>query len=237
LMLGFYMESKDIGIYNAGMKIALSTTVLLYVSNTILVPSISKYCANCDWDALKKQYHAVVFYLIMMALPIFILVAYLGDGMLALFGDEFVESYTVLFILMIGQFVNIATGSAGYILMMSGKEKIEAINIFITLLLNICMNIYLIPVYGIVGAAIATSTSLIIVNIMRVYQNYKIVGLPWFDKDIFWITLYSALCVTCIELLSLTGTLLVSLVIFLSFTIFSVGVFMKKTQLRTFLSR
>lgn len=237
LMLGFYMESKDLGVYNAGMKVALSTTVLLYVSNTILVPSISKYCANCDWIALKKQYQTVVFYLIMMALPIFILVVYLGDRILTLFGNEFKEAYSVLFILMIGQFVNIATGSAGYILMMSGKEKIEAINIFVTLLLNICMNMYLIPVYGIIGAAIATSASLVIVNIMRVYQNHRIVGLPWFSKDVFWLILYSSFCFIFLELLSPTGMLEVAIVIFLSFSILLVGVFMKKVHLCTLLGK
>ena len=60
------------------------------------------------------------------------------------------------------------------------------------------MNIYLIPVYGFVGAAIATSTSLVIVNIISVNQNYKILDLQWFNKDVLKLSLYSVLCITCI---------------------------------------
>ena len=183
LMIGYFMKSSDVGIYNAGMRIALATTVILYVSNTVLVPFISKYSAEQDWEKLKQQYHDVAYYLVLLALPVLFIVIFFGKWILGLFGDEFVEAYVSLLILMIGQFINIATGSAGYILMMTGKEKIEAINIVLTLIINIIMNLLLIPEYGIVGAAISTSVSLVLVNLLRAYQNHLLVGLPWLSKE------------------------------------------------------
>ena len=86
--------------------------------------------------------------------------------------------------MIVGQFVNILCGSVGYILMMTEKQNIfKNIMIFATFT-NIILNIILIPKYSINGAAIASSISLILWNVISfsyIYRKYNISTI-WFIK-------------------------------------------------------
>lgn len=67
----------------------------------------------------------------------------------------------------------ISVGSAGYLLIMTGKPKIEFSNQIVSLTLNLLLNWYLIPLMGINGAAVATAASISLVNILRLCKNYQ----------------------------------------------------------------
>ena len=62
-----------------------------------------------------------------------------------------------------------STGSVGYLLIMSGQEKLLRNNIIFVAILNTILNIFLIPKYGIYGAVISSSGSLIIQNIISLF--------------------------------------------------------------------
>jgi O-antigen/teichoic acid export membrane protein len=100
---------------------------------------------------------------------------------LALFGSGFTSGSTSLAILAGGQFVNVVTGSVGFILMMCGYEKLMRNTILGIALLNMLLNFLLIPWFGVNGAAIATAVSLALMNLILVfivYRKLKIMTLP-----------------------------------------------------------
>ena len=66
-----------------------------------------------------------------------------------------------LLILAFSQVINAMSGSVGIILNMTGKEKVFRNILFFALAINIVLNLFLIPIYGIEGAAIASASSLI----------------------------------------------------------------------------
>ena len=79
-------------------------------------------------------------------------------------------------------FVNVITGSVGFLLMMSGNERLLMNNIASSALISLLLSFMLIPHYGIIGAAVATAMSVIVRNIMAsyfVYRAMKIVTIPW----------------------------------------------------------
>ena len=67
-------------------------------------------------------------------------------------------------ILTIGQSVNAVSGSVGYILQMTGKEIVFQNIVTASVMLNIILNIILIPLFGITGAAVASAASMIFWN-------------------------------------------------------------------------
>ena len=80
-------------------------------------------------------------------------------------GDSFTAQNTTLEILMLGQIVSGIAGPAGYLLAMTGNQKILALIVLTTALLNIILNYILIPEYGTNGAAFATLSTIIITNV------------------------------------------------------------------------
>ena len=82
-----------------------------------------------------------------------------------------------MIILCFGQFINISTGCSGVLLIMSGNEKVFSYIYGIFLLINIVLNFIFIQLYGILGAAIATSLTIAGENILRVIIVKKRTGI------------------------------------------------------------
>ena len=95
-----------------------------------------------------------------------------GQNILHIFGQEFIAGWLPLVILAGGQLVNAGTGGIAYILIMSGHQYHKLFGDLLLVILNILLNIYLIPRWGLVGAAVATSISMASVNILRAFQVY-----------------------------------------------------------------
>ena len=70
--------------------------------------------------------------------------------------------------------VNALCGSVGLLLIMTGYERKAAAIMGTAALLNIIMNVVLIPLYGTVGAAISTAVSMVAWNLAMLYQVIRI---------------------------------------------------------------
>jgi O-antigen/teichoic acid export membrane protein len=104
--------------------------------------------------------------------------ALLGRWFLGLFfGVEFVAAYTPLMILLIGQFVNSATGAVWFLLNMTGHERETARGLAVSAVLNLMLNLLLTPPFGIIGAAVATTTALITWNVLLWWAVRKRLGI------------------------------------------------------------
>ena len=88
-----------------------------------------------------------------------------GKPLLLLFGPAFGEGYPLLFILSIGLLFRASIGPAESLLTMAGQQGICAAIYTAMFILNVVLNVALIPIFGLAGAAIATATALIIETI------------------------------------------------------------------------
>ena len=98
----------------------------------------------------------------MLSIPIFVLILILPDFLLSLFGAEFNNKLAAetLIILTTGQIINVFFGAVIYILDMTGKQITSRNILLFTAIINIVLNWYLIPIFGIKGAALATAISI-----------------------------------------------------------------------------
>jgi O-antigen/teichoic acid export membrane protein len=107
---------------------------------------------------------------------------------MAIFGNEHIETgYIVLIILSLGQLINCITGSVGYTLTMTGNQKIELINSILLGLMSIILNFWLIPKYGALGAAIASCSSMCLINMIRVLEIYWIFKINSLSKETYMV--------------------------------------------------
>jgi O-antigen/teichoic acid export membrane protein len=80
-------------------------------------------------------------------------------------------------ILCIGQMVNAATGSTVLLLNMSGYEQNTATALGLATAIHIAMNLWMIPLLGIEGAALASATSLALWNVILFYRVRRVLGI------------------------------------------------------------
>jgi O-antigen/teichoic acid export membrane protein len=105
----------------------------------------------------------------MAAVPLLAIMLLWPDLILRCFGKDFVAGSGLLQVLALGQFVNAATGPVGVALLMSEREGLVALSNGVAAFLNILLNYLLITEMGAMGAAIATSSCLAVLNLWKLY--------------------------------------------------------------------
>jgi len=165
LILGIFVKYAELGVYRVALQIALLADFGRMIVNPIIGPQIAKtYAAN---DQQKLQYYARLSagWIFLINVVIYILFILTGNFLIdVFFGSEYLAAYNVVLILLAGQVVDSITGSSVLFLTMTGFENNTAIVRFITTTLNLTMVYIFSDLWGINGAAIATSITLIIWN-------------------------------------------------------------------------
>ena len=180
-MIGMLMSEKDaldnIALFNVANKAAQGLSLGLLISNYVLGPSASELYHNNEKERLQNIVTKTSRMVMLLSLPLFIGLILGGFWLLGLYGPGYNEGYTTLLILIGGQFVNVAAGPVGYLLIMTKNEKYTIVGMSISVVLNIVLNLVLIGDYGIEGVAVATSVSLAAWNLIMLYYLMKKTGL------------------------------------------------------------
>jgi len=174
-VMGVFETESNVGIYNVCIKIAMLTSFTLLAINSILAPKIAKSYSENNVDNYKKliRFSTKLNFLVSAAVIVGILV--FNKLLLSIFGEEFIKGQTILFILCAGQMVNSFAGSVGIILQMIGKQKVYQNFVILALLINLILTIILTPIYGGIGAAIATVISMAFWNLgCAIYLKTKL---------------------------------------------------------------
>jgi O-antigen/teichoic acid export membrane protein len=174
LILGIFTDSAQVGIYRVADQMSLLIAVGLQTVNIVIAPQFARLHALGDTRRLQKLATTsarVVFFLTLLVMAAFLLFGRLFLSIV--FGSEFLSAYTPLLILAVGQLINSAAGSVGVLLNMTGNEKETARGIVIAAVGNVVLNLILVPLWGIVGAALASAIALSAWNILLVLAVRK----------------------------------------------------------------
>ncbi|SIQ30742.1 flippase [Halanaerobium kushneri] len=177
IMLGIYKTSNVVGVYSTAASITILLTFFLNATSMSFSPIISELYHKQNINLLEKLYSAITKWVIILSMPILISIFFYAEDIMLFFGEEYLLGTSTLIILAIAQFINAATGANGYLMNMCGLEKVSLKNDVLMLIFNIILNILLIPKYGILGAAIATSLSVIVFNLFKLFKVNQILNI------------------------------------------------------------
>jgi len=177
LMLGAIKGAEAVGIYFAVARGAQLIDFVTNAANTVLGPNIASLYAEGKPEQIEKILIKSSRAVFLISLPIIVGLVGFGYWYLLLFGSEFTQGQNSLIILCVGQLVNVATGSVGLLLSMTGHERYTLISRGGSTILNVVLNALLIPRWGIEGAAIATASSTILLNVENTIWVRKKLGI------------------------------------------------------------
>jgi len=173
IMLGIFTSESNVGLYNVALKLAMLTGIILGSVNSILAPKLSETFNNDKFDSFKQLIHQSTRIIFLSTLPVLLVLLIFPEFCLSFFGTEFIVAKNTLLILLFGQFINVSSGSVGFVLQMTGNEKVFQRILLYSLIINILLNYFLIPLLGLNGAAIASVLSMIFWNLSSVFFVYK----------------------------------------------------------------
>ncbi len=184
LMLGYFTDATTVGLYHPAARTAGLLQALLLSFLSIYAPMMAQFHSEGDRKKMDSTYKLVSRWLLMCAIPISAIFIIFPGKVLLLFGPEYLPSAKILVILTWATFIQAIFGAAGPTLSMSGHTKLVLWNTIGAFLLNFGLNIFLIPRYGIIGAAIATLISLTAVGFARTIQVGVILKMNFFDRKV-----------------------------------------------------
>lgn len=173
-LIGHFMTDVQVGIYTVAVIFIQGITLLPSSIQRITTPIISRYYGQKDYSSIKKLIKDVTLKTFTLVVFLSLLLALLGKHLISfLFTVEYLPAYVPLLILLIGYSIYAPWSAIGAIFYSIGKIKVSfRINILCATM-NTIMNIILIPKFGLVGAASATSISLVFTVLVNTYFMYK----------------------------------------------------------------
>jgi O-antigen/teichoic acid export membrane protein len=168
LILGKYGTDKDVGVFNAVTKVASISSIFLYAINSISAPKFTELFSKNDLPGLQKFVTKSTMMIFITSLPVLFIFCLCPGYILSYFGGEFRAGSTSLIIMTIGQFLSMMSGSVGYLLVMTGFQRVYQNIITFTSIINLVLCFILIPPYGILGAAISNAVTVALWNFIAV---------------------------------------------------------------------
>lgn len=163
LFIGFFRDSQEVGIFQAVMQMTILLTVTLNAIDSILSPMFADYYHRQDQNNLEETYRVGAKWGLYISVPLFFGVVFSAPQILELaYGSAYLVGASSLILLACAQLFNIATGSVGMVVVMTGHQKKWLWMTVVMFVINVGLNLYLIPRYGIVGAAIATGLPIVV---------------------------------------------------------------------------
>lgn len=176
LMLGMIETESQIGIYNTAFKVGYLALFFVVSMNVVIMPKVSELFHQKNFIDMKKTINRATQIVIVLTLPLVFMMIFFSEFILGLFGSGFIAGKNTLILISLGALFNAMTGNVDQILNMTNNQKLVRNIFFIGFILNVILNLFLIPKYGIEGAALSSLITNIVVNTIFVIIIKKKLG-------------------------------------------------------------
>ncbi|MBU2638683.1 MAG: flippase [Nanoarchaeota archaeon] len=176
LILGYFVPAVQVGIYNAAIPTARLIYTIPVALRTLFIPTISgMYAQKKDFNSI---YGTISKWMFLVGVPSVLLLCLYSRPILSiLFGKVFIGGYLVLILIAISFFIHSLMLTSETILMIIKRTRLILLNTALAVSLNLLLNVILIPKYEILGAAIATSASFLLMSILIAIETYYLTKL------------------------------------------------------------
>ena len=162
LVVSQMMGPGDVAIYFAAAKTMSLVMFIHYAVGSAMANRFAALNARGDREGLINAIREAVNWTFWPSLAAAALILLAGKPLLWLFGPQFGDGYPVMLVLVLGFLGRAAAGPSELLLNMLGQQRATACVAVGVATLNIVLNLLLVPRFGLLGAATATASSLLV---------------------------------------------------------------------------
>lgn len=180
LVLGMFRSAAEVGLYAVALRLQPLLTLPTYALGETFNPVVAELFARKERGALQTVYRSTVRWSLLLTFPLMLPLLMVPEVVLRLFGAEFASAAPVLRWVSVGTWLGAAFGVAGYVLNMAGKPQVNLVNGILTAAVNLGLFFWLIPRFGMLGAAWTYAAVNVGVALLRMGQVWWLLKLhPW----------------------------------------------------------
>jgi O-antigen/teichoic acid export membrane protein len=184
LIIGYFLPAAEVGVYQATSQTSIIFGAILSAFSAIFSPMIANLYYNGETNQLERLFRISAKWGLYLSLPFaLIMIVAPGEVLTVVFGSEYAAGAIPLRILTISQLINVGTGAVGYLLIMTGHQNRYLFISGIALIVNIVLNWLFVPLFGLTGAALATTCAIGGLYLTSLIQVRCILGLWPYNRQ------------------------------------------------------
>ena len=172
-------------IYTAATRFLVVGQAAQRAVSLAVQPRLAEALAVHDRDRARELYRVSTAWLMLVTWPIYLAFAFFGERLLAVFGADYSAGGTVLLLLSLTMLFATGCGMVDMVLVMAGRSTWSLYNVLLSLVVQVGLDLWLIPDYGILGAAIGWAAAIVAANLVPLLQVGLVYGLHPFGRATF----------------------------------------------------
>ncbi|MFN0014264.1 MAG: lipopolysaccharide biosynthesis protein [Saprospiraceae bacterium] len=211
--VGSLTDMKSTGVYAIALNIAVAIDIPIKGLHAAAVPFMTKYLAEKNWVELRSLYQKVSINLITAGLLLFGCIWVSVDDLYSIMPNsgEVSQGKYVLLFLCIGKLIEMAVSLNGPLVYYSQYYRYSLVSYCLLALANVGFNLWLIPLMGLPGAAVATLLSISCYNLFGLVLVWAKFRMQPFSRNMILAGFLALLAVTAVWFLPSTGFLLLNI--------------------------
>jgi O-antigen/teichoic acid export membrane protein len=177
VIIGTLLDAKDAGPYFAAQKTAMLLSLVLIAAGLVAAPSMAALYHSGKHEELQKLCRNLAKIIAAVTALGFLALAVLGKFLLSLFDANFVSAYPILLVVALGTMIDAVAGPTAYLMQMTTYEKAYLRIMVVCYGFVLLAQFILIPRYGSMGAAMASTGGIVIWNLWAVALLRRQAGL------------------------------------------------------------
>lgn len=183
LLLERFRDTLAVASLRAVVPVAMLNQLVFASFTTLFTPQAARLFARGDRAGIHDLYWRTAVWIAVLSFPFFALSFSLADPLtVALFGSEYADAGVLLAVLAGGYYFNAALGFNGLTLKVFGRVGYVMTLNLVTVAASLALSFWLIPRWGALGAAVATSATLVVHNLLKHVGLLLGTGVRLFDR-------------------------------------------------------
>jgi len=174
-IIGYFLGATSVGIYSVGYGLGHFPAMIITILGFVLLPSLSKLYDQGKLDDVKRYLSYSMKYFMALTIPLVFGACVLSQEILKILSTKEIASQAYIVVPLVAVSVLFYGFSCiiAHILVLTKKTKIIGIVWILSALINLSLNIFVIPYLGIFGAAITTFIAYLLAMVLMVYCSFK----------------------------------------------------------------
>jgi O-antigen/teichoic acid export membrane protein len=170
VLVGVLADAKAAALYTVATRFLIVGQLLGTSIGTSVQPRLAGWFALGDSAAVRRTYQTATAWVVLIAWPFYLMCAWLAPYWLEVFGRGYNQATGVVVVLVGSMLLATGCGMVSVVLVMAGRTFDNLLNTVVAVVVNVGLDVVLIPHLGIMGAAIGWAAAIAANNLMPLAQ-------------------------------------------------------------------
>lgn len=238
ILIGLLINDYQVGLFQAAVKIVMLPLIIPSILFNAVLPILARLHSENElkWEALGYFLNKILFGI---SIPLAVIIFIYPEQILNIvYGrGRFYEAVPILKIFSLVLFVRFFLETYGYMLTTSNRQKFQMYILLSAVVINLLLDLLVIPRYGIIGVASISLLTSIIVAVGFCYTNFSLFKKWTLNYRNYLMLIIFAVIIFVINLIAKEHIWLGSLIVFLTFFLVSISFYFDKNEKKLLLSK